>query len=271
MPSCSSWPQGRSSPGAAKCSRWWEKTPGGENPGGKKLQWEKTSSGEHPMDTAPSGGAQQGQGVRLCPLTPAGTGAAHFVGLIPPGTGLRVAQVPLPSFLPPPGLCCVPRPPAPLTHIRGPAASPAGSASGGLAAPGPITSALFIRAATKERGGDVPGLLERAPPLPTLPANSKRQGRALQVNMGHSMSCTSLSTSVRKSTVTSRSPLGTAVKDAPWEGEGLVAAGGGPQIFVACGPSASSVVDPNHWTCLRATWCHRTWLGVGLGWLHVEI
>lgn len=31
--------------------------------------------------------------------------------------------------------------------------------------------------------------------------------------MGHSISCTSLSTSVRKSTVTSRSPLGGQVKE----------------------------------------------------------
>lgn len=49
--------------------------------------------------------------------------------------------------------------------------------------------------------------------------------------MGHSMSCTSLSTSVRKSTVTSRSPLGTAVKDAPWEEEGAVAAVGDPKYL----------------------------------------
>lgn len=71
--------------------------------------------------------------------------------------------------------------------------------------------------------------------------------------------------------MTSRSPLGTAVKDATWEEEGAVAARGGPQIFVACGPAASSAVDPNLWICLRAVWCHGTWLGVGLGWRHREI
>lgn len=54
--------------------------------------------------------------------------------------------------------------------------------------------------------------------------------------MGHSMSCTSLSTSVRKSTVTSRSPLGTAVKDAPWEAEGAVAAVGGTPTICGLWP-----------------------------------
>lgn len=49
---------------------------------------------------------------------------------------------------------------------------------------------------------------------------------SLHVNMGHSMSCTSLSTSVRKSTVTSRSPLDVAVKDITLEKGGWVAADG---------------------------------------------
>lgn len=50
----------------------------------------------------------------------------------------------------------------------------------------------------------------------------------LHVKIGHSMSCTSLSTSVRKSTVTSRSPLDMLVKDISlfWEkGVAMVHAG----------------------------------------------
>jgi len=73
------------------------------------------------------------------------------------------------------------------------------------------------RGGGRARGGGAP----RAAPSPCGVSS-------LHVNMGHSMSCTSLSTSVRKSTVTSRSPLDVAVKDVASGKGGPVAADGSP-------------------------------------------
>lgn len=166
MPSCSlGWPRGRSSPGALAGGRksQREKTPEGKNPTGTKPHRENTPWVQHPAV-----GRSRGQGVRLCPLTPVGTGAARFVGLTPPGTGLRVASVPSPSFLPssPRLLWCA-------TASRSVNPHSGAGCLPGLAAPGPITSALFIRAATKERGGDAPGLPVL---LPTPPEQTPKDG-----------------------------------------------------------------------------------------------
>lgn len=154
-------------------------------------------------------------------------GSIHLMpSLCTPGDA-RCDPGPLPPSLPPPllldasaarsfnlylgGHCCPPVLPAcpfPGGQLQRRANLPARSL---------ITSALFIRAAAAARDGGA----GRGSAAPSPPGVS-----SLHVNMGHSMSCTSLSTSVRKSTVTSRSPLDAAVKDVT-SGEGGRAAADG--------------------------------------------
>lgn len=71
-------------------------------------------------------------------------------------------------------------------------------------------------------------LLSVASPLPhSRPARGQRpEAGPLHVKMGHSISCTSLSTSVRKSTVTSRSPLGGQSRKVFPLGQGSLSQGG---------------------------------------------